>query len=121
MAAAEFRSVPVHRGAWGAGPSLFMLHAGGSSGAQWQRVASFLQDRRRIVAPDLIGFCRTGAWPQPGGLTHDLQADLVATLVEGDGGGAADVVGHSYGGATAVRLASRSRSWCARSFWWSLC
>ena len=107
MAATEFRGVPVHREAWGAGPPLLMLHAGGSSGAQWRRAASFLQDRRRIVAPDLIGFGKTGAWPRAGGLTHDLQADLVAMLVEDDGGEAVDVVGHSYGGATAVRLALR--------------
>src|SRR3712207_9071549 len=107
MATTEFRGVPVHREAWGAGPPLLMLHAGGSSGAQWQRAASFLQDRRRVVAPDLIGFGKTGAWPRAGGLTHDLQADLVATLIEDDGGGAVDGVGHSYGGPTAGPLALR--------------
>ncbi len=107
MAAIEFRGVPVHREAWGAGPSLLMLHAGGSSGAQWQRFAAALQDGRRTIAPDLIGFGRTGAWPQAGGLTHELQADLVAALIEENGGGSVDVVGHSYGGATAVRLVLR--------------
>ena len=108
MAVAEFRGISVHAEAWGAGPPLLMLHSGGgSSGAQWQRLASAFPDGHRIVAPDLIGFGRTGAWPRPGEVTHDLQADLVAALIEGDGDGAVDVVGHSYGGATAVRLALR--------------
>ena len=102
-----FRGVPVHNETWGTGLPLVALHGGGSSSAQWQRVAAVLQDGHRVVAPDLIGFGRTGAWPEPGGVTHDLQADLVATLIERNVGGAADVVGHSYGGATAVRLALR--------------
>jgi pimeloyl-ACP methyl ester carboxylesterase len=107
MPQAEFRGVPAHHEAWGAGLPLIALHGGGSSGAQWQRLAAALQHERRVIAPDLIGFGRTGAWPQAGGLTHDLQADLVAALMEANGGGAMDIVGHSYGGATAVRLVLR--------------
>jgi pimeloyl-ACP methyl ester carboxylesterase len=78
MGETEFRGIPVHYESWGAGPPLVMLHAGGGSGGQWQRVASSLQGHHRIIAPDLIGFGRTGAWPRSGELTHDLQADLVA-------------------------------------------
>jgi pimeloyl-ACP methyl ester carboxylesterase len=107
MAEAEFKGVPVHHETWGTGLPLVALHGGGSSGAQWQRLAAVLQDGNRVIAPDLIGFGKTGAWPEPGGLTHDLQADLVAVLIEQNGSGAVDVVGHSYGGATAVRLALR--------------
>jgi lipase len=107
MARIEFRGVPAHYEAWGAGEPLLVLHGGGSSGAQWQRLAAVFQDRRRTIAPDLIGFGRTSAWPQAGELTHDLQADLVAMLAEDEGSGAVDIVGHSYGGATAVRLALR--------------
>jgi lipase len=66
-----------------------------------------LQGQHKIIAPDLIGFGRTGAWPRSGELTHDLQAELVAALIGEEGGGAVDVVGHSYGGAVAVRLALR--------------
>ncbi len=107
MAQAEFRGVPVHYESWGAGLPLVALHGGGSSGAQWQRLAAALQNGRMVIAPDLIGFGKTGAWPQAGGLTHDLQADLIAALIEQEGAVAVDVVGHSYGGATAVRLALR--------------
>ncbi len=95
MPQAEFRGVPAHHETWGAGLPLVALHGGGSSGAQWQRLAAVLQDRRRTISPDLIGFGQTGAWPRPGGLTHDLQADLVAMLAEGAGNGPIDIVGHS--------------------------
>lgn len=44
------------RGTAGAG-----LHAGGSSRAQWQRVASSLSAAYEIVAADLIGFGRSRA------------------------------------------------------------
>jgi pimeloyl-ACP methyl ester carboxylesterase len=67
MALVEFRGVPVHHEAWGTGLPLVALHGGGSSGAQWQRLAAALQGGRRVIAPDLLGFGRTGAWPEPGG------------------------------------------------------
>jgi pimeloyl-ACP methyl ester carboxylesterase len=47
----------------------------------------------------------TEAWPVARALTHDLQAELVAAVIDAVVGEAVDVVGHSYGGAAAVRLA----------------
>jgi lipase len=70
----------------GTGEPLVMLHAGGSSGRQWLRSAAILQSEFRVVAPDLWGFGQTGAWK-----------------------GEESLVGHSYGGATAVRLALRKQ------------
>ena len=99
-----FRGLPVYCESWGAGPPLLALHAGGSSSAQWQRVAGFLEADHEIVAPDLIGFGRSGVWPDPTGFTHDLQAEYVAELIEEHGDTPMDVIGHSYGGAVAVRL-----------------
>lgn len=107
MDAFDFAGVSVHYEVWGAGTPLLMAHSGVGSGAQWQRVAAAL-DGRRCVAPDLLGHGRTGA-PAGQAITHDLQADLLAALVgRGPAGpGPVDVVGHSYGGAGAVRLALR--------------
>ena len=107
MAQDEFRGIPVHVEEWGSGPPLLMLHGGVSAGEQWQRVAAALGDRHRTIAPDLIGCGGTGAWPGPEEVSHDLQADLVAALIEGHGMAPAEVVAHSYGGACAVRLALR--------------
>lgn len=81
-----------------------LLHAGGSHGGQWSKVAEALASERMSIAPDLIGCGATASWPIPGKLMQDDQADLVASVVEATGGGSVDIVGHSYGGAVAVRL-----------------
>jgi pimeloyl-ACP methyl ester carboxylesterase len=84
---------------------LVLLHAGGSSGKQWAKTASFLEDRFRVIAPDLWGFGLTEGWTGDDRLTHDHQALLVAAVIEQVASGPTHLVGHSYGGATALRLA----------------
>jgi pimeloyl-ACP methyl ester carboxylesterase len=88
----------------GTGVPLVLLHAGGSSGKQWVKTASFLRDRFRVIAPDLWGFGLTEGWIGEGSLTHDDQALLVARTIEEVTSAPAHLVGHSYGGATALRL-----------------
>ena len=92
---------------WGRGEAVVLLHSGGASSAQWTKIAELLQEKHGLVAPDLLGFGATEVWPVSGMLTHDLQADLVAEVIKHWDGGPADIVGHSYGGATAVRLKLR--------------
>jgi len=99
-----FRGLRVAYLDQGAGAPLVLLHAGGSSGRQWVKIASLLDDRFRIVAPDLWGFGRTESWAGDESLTHDHQALLVARVIEEVASGPAHLVGHSYGGATALRL-----------------
>jgi lipase len=89
----------------GTGVPLVLLHAGGSSGKQWVKTASFLSDRFRVIAPDLWGFGLTESWSGQENLTHDHQASLVARVIEEVATGPAHLIGHSYGGATALRLA----------------
>lgn len=82
-----------------------LLHSGGSSGEQGQKVADHLGVRNRLIAPDFFGFGASEPWKEPGGLTHDLQAGIVAGVIQREApNGAVDIVGHSYGGAAAVRL-----------------
>jgi pimeloyl-ACP methyl ester carboxylesterase len=91
----------------GKGETLVLLHAGGTSSVHWRKVVPHLQDRFRIIAPDLIGFGETGAWGGGRELTHDDQADLVRGILQFAAAGRVHLVGHSYGGAVAVRLALR--------------
>ena len=98
----------------GAGPQVVLLHAGGSSGAQWRKAGAHLEDSFRLVVPDLIGFGETDSWPVPATLTHDGQARLVLAVLDRAGDGPVHVVGHSYGGSTAVRLLLAAPSRVAR-------
>lgn len=105
MGEIAFEGLRARYRTWGDGRPLVLLHSGGSSGAQWERFAEAAPRGWRLIAPDLIGFGETDAWPQAGALTHDLQARLVAEIIDATCDGPVDVVGHSYGGATALRLA----------------
>lgn len=87
------------------GEAVVLLHAGGTSSAHWRKVTPLLQDRFRIIAPDLIGFGETASWKESCDLTHDDQAALVRGMLHWAGTGPVHLVGHSYGGAVATRLA----------------
>ena len=94
----------AHYVASGSGDAVVLLHAGASSARQWRKISPQLEQRYRLLAPDLIGFGDTPAWAGPDELTHDDQAALDRALIEATDEQPVDLVGHSYGGATAVRL-----------------
>jgi pimeloyl-ACP methyl ester carboxylesterase len=108
MGEAAFEGLQVFFRTWGQGEALVLLHCGGSSSAQWDNIADRLAADFRLIAPDLPGFGATPMWPKLGELTHDLQARLVEDVIRASGGGPAHLVGHSYGGSTALRLALRT-------------
>jgi pimeloyl-ACP methyl ester carboxylesterase len=105
MSTADYQGISVHFSDTGTGVPVVLLHAGASSGAQWKGVVPLLGQQYRTIAPDLIGFGQTASWPGPDDLTHDAQAGLVSTVLNAVGVGFVHVVGHSYGGATALRFA----------------
>lgn len=86
-------------------PTVVLLHAGGSSHRQWRKTRDVLDSSIRCIAPDLWGFGSTDPWPGDMPLTHDIQANLVAAVIKEAANPPCIVVGHSYGGATALRLA----------------
>ncbi len=84
----------------GAGLPLLLLHAGLGRGAHWRGVTAQLADRFRGRAPDLPGHGATDRAD-----AADSQAEAIADALAVAGGGAFHLAGHSYGGATALRLA----------------
>ena len=104
MPAIEENGLTISYGETGEGPDLVLLHAAGSTGAQWRGVLGELGDRFRTLTPDLWGHGRTSFWPNPETLLHDRQAELVKRIVDEESIGAFDLVGHSYGGGTAIRF-----------------
>ena len=109
MPAFRYGQTSVNYGDTGSGETLVLLHSGGSSGAQWRKSGALLEDRRQIT-PDFYGHGGTDPWAGATVLQHDDQADLVAAVLD-DAGLAdipLDIVGHSYGGAGAVRMVLRN-------------
>ena len=103
----ETDRISVHYTDTGCGETVVLLHAGGASADHWRKITPYLRDRYRLLAPDLIGFGETKFRDSWDDASHDDQADLVHALIEHAGIETVHVVGHSFGGATAMRLAVR--------------
>jgi pimeloyl-ACP methyl ester carboxylesterase len=87
-----------------AGPPLVLVHGLGGAASNWVELAPLLAPRFRLLVPELAGHGRSdplsGAAP-----TLDAFAAQVAALLEVEAMTPAVVVGHSFGGTLALRLA----------------
>ncbi len=88
----------------GEGQGVILLHSSSSTGGQWRQLAEQLADRYRVLVPDLHGYGRTGAWPDARGNVLAGEGRIVETLL-GMIDGRVHLVGHSYGGSIAGRVA----------------
>jgi pimeloyl-ACP methyl ester carboxylesterase len=82
-------------------PTVVLLHSSGGSPRQWQELVESLRHDWRVLAVEFHGH---GQRPDKPTMTFADDAALAVPLLEMAGG--AHVVGHSYGGAVAVKLAS---------------
>ena len=85
-------------------PTLLLLHGTGASMHSFDALAPLLQDRFRLVAPDLPGHGDT-ARPREEQLTMDGMGRALAALLQVLGVQPDLVLGHSAGAAVAVRMA----------------
>jgi len=88
----------------GSGETVLLLHATASSGVQWQALAETLRSGCHVLAPDLYGYGETDPWPGHGPFALAEEAALADAILP-PGGGPIHLVGHSYGGAVALRFA----------------
>lgn len=88
----------------GQGPGVVLLHSSGSSARQWAPLAEELQTEFRVHAVDFHGHGTAPAWNGAAPLTLDDDAALVEPLLNASADGV-HLVGHSYGGAVALKLA----------------
>lgn len=104
-ASRRVRIAPVdwHVQVFGAGPDVVLLHGAGASGHSWRKLVP-LMGGYRLIVPDLPGqgFSRSG---DRGRLSLDGMADGLAALMASEGWAPAALIGHSAGGAVALRLA----------------
>ena len=88
------------------GPAVVLVHSSVAGARQWRRLMDDLQDAFRVRAVNLFGYGKTPQWPDGRVQSLDDHADLVEAVVPAD----ADkifIVGHSFGGAVAMKAAAR--------------
>jgi len=93
----------------GQGPAVVLVHGSGpgvTGYANWRLTMPTLAEQFRVIAPDMVGF---GYTERPSGLRCDVDvwADQVVGLLDALGLERASVVGNSFGGAIALRVAAR--------------
>jgi 2-hydroxy-6-oxonona-2,4-dienedioate hydrolase/4,5:9,10-diseco-3-hydroxy-5,9,17-trioxoandrosta-1(10),2-diene-4-oate hydrolase len=102
---AEVRGCRVRYLVGGEGEPLVLVHGLGGAASNWFALAPLLLGGRRLLVPELPG--HGGSSPLAAAPALSTYADRVASLMEREGISPAPVVGHSLGGAVALRLAIR--------------
>jgi magnesium chelatase accessory protein len=97
-------SMRWHVQVMGAGPPMLLIHGTGASTHSWRDVAPFLAQRFSVVMVDLPGQ-GFSARPPSALLALDGMARGIAALMAALGVSPEVVVGHSAGGAIAIRMA----------------
>lgn len=105
MSTLHLSGSPIEYLELGSGEPVVLLHSSASSGAQWHALAERLATRYRVIAPDLYGYGGSAPWSGKRPFSLECEAKIVVALL-GSVGGRAHLVGHSYGGAVALRVAA---------------
>ena len=93
----------------GSGQPVVLIHGSGpgvTAYANWRLVIPALSDRFRVLAPDMAGFGFSER-PEKADYGVDLWTEQVAAFLDALDIPQAHVVGNSFGGAIALRLAAR--------------
>jgi pimeloyl-ACP methyl ester carboxylesterase len=96
----------VHVEQEGSGSPLVLLHGFGGSTLSWRRVIPELASTHRVVALDQFGFGWTERPTDPALYGSGGQLALVVAVMDALGLERAVVMGHSWGGGLALRLAA---------------
>jgi pimeloyl-ACP methyl ester carboxylesterase len=92
----------------GAGPSVVCLHSSASSSAQWRLLMDRLAHRYRVVAVDPYGSGKTAPWPDDRPMYLDDEVALLRSVFQ-TAGERFHIIGHSFGGAVALKAALLER------------
>jgi 2-hydroxymuconate-semialdehyde hydrolase len=100
----------VHDLGRGGGRPLLMIHGSGpgvSAWANWRLALPVLSHKRRVVAPDMVGF---GFTDRPAAITYSMDTWVrqAVDLMDAMDLPQVDLVGNSFGGALALALAIRA-------------
>jgi pimeloyl-ACP methyl ester carboxylesterase len=84
--------------------SVLLVHSGGVTSRQWRKLVAALSPTYQVLAPDLLGYGASGPWPL-GDRFHFRQDVAHLESILNDAKAPVHVVGHSYGGFLALKLA----------------
>jgi len=87
----------------GSGSTVVCVHSSASSSGQWRSLMDELSDRYHVVAMDLYGYGKSPGWPGVRELLLDDEIALMTPILENTG--RFHLIGHSYGGLIALKLA----------------
>ena len=90
----------------GSGPTVMLVHSSVSGARQWRRLIDDLKADFHVRAVNLFGYGKTPPWPTGTPQTLDDQARLVETALPPNAENVC-LVGHSFGGAVAMKVAER--------------
>jgi pimeloyl-ACP methyl ester carboxylesterase len=90
----------------GSGPLVMLLHSSVSGARQWRRLIDDLKDDFHVRAVNLYGYGGTPPWPADESQSLDDQARLVESALPPNAATFC-LVGHSFGGSVAMKLAAR--------------
>jgi pimeloyl-ACP methyl ester carboxylesterase len=90
----------------GAGPPVVLLHSSVSGNRQWKRLTEELRGRYRVMAPNLYGYGKTTAWTDDDGFQSLNEAAQPVLAVVEKIDAPIRLVGHSWGGAIALKAAA---------------
>jgi len=93
----------------GSGPAVVCLHCSASTSGQWRPLMERLAERYHVIAADLYGSGKSPPWPGERPMWLDDQIALLEPVFE-CAGESFHLVGHSYGGAIALKAALRFRT-----------
>lgn len=97
----------------GAGEPVLMLHCTSASSTEWRSLCDLLGEEFRPIATDQLGCGRSDPWPGQRPFTLAEEAAPILRIIDGIGH-PVHLVGHSYGGGLALRIA-RERPEMVRS------
>lgn len=87
----------------GSGEAVVCLHSSASSSGQWRALMESLSKSYRVLAPDLFGYGRSPEWPPDRELLLEDEIGLLAPILQS--AQTFHLIGHSYGGLVALKLA----------------
>ena len=103
MSYADVNGISLYYEEHGLGQPLILLHGGLGSGDMYAPILPLLAQGRRVITVDLQAHGRTADIDRP--LRYETLGDDVAGLIRHLGLAQADVMGYSFGAATALRTA----------------